>query len=304
MLQDWPRKTREMHNHHMDSTRWNGFAFRDGDVVIATWAKSGTTWTQQIVCQLIHGGREDLSAQDMAPWLELRAAPWPDTLQALEAQAHRRMLKTHLPVEALGIDPSARYIYVGRDARDVVWSMHNHHAAFRPEFLDFLNKGLPGLKGPPLAPADPDVRAYYNAFLDSDDGGGFWPYWSNVQSWWDVRGLPNVILVHFAAMKADPEGQIRRIADFLGIEPDPAAWPRILEHSSFAYMKANAERTAPMIEHVLEGGAQTFINKGENGRWRDVLSASEIKRCDEVAAAQLTPDCAHWLATGELPTES
>ena len=44
-----PRKTRELHNHHFDSTIWNDFAFRSDDIVIGTYGKSGTTWTQQIV---------------------------------------------------------------------------------------------------------------------------------------------------------------------------------------------------------------------------------------------------------------
>ena len=32
--QDLPRKTREMHNHHFDSTIWNDLQFRD-DVVLS-----------------------------------------------------------------------------------------------------------------------------------------------------------------------------------------------------------------------------------------------------------------------------
>jgi aryl sulfotransferase len=45
----WPRKLRELHNHHFDSTIRNDFKFRDDDIIIGTYAKSGTTWVQQIV---------------------------------------------------------------------------------------------------------------------------------------------------------------------------------------------------------------------------------------------------------------
>ena len=32
----WPKKTREFHNHHFDSTIWNAFHFRPDDIIIAT----------------------------------------------------------------------------------------------------------------------------------------------------------------------------------------------------------------------------------------------------------------------------
>ena len=81
----------------MDSTRWDNFPFRDDDIVIGTWAKSGTTWCQQIVTQLIHEGRQGLAAMDLAPWVDMRVLPFEPMLEQLEAQAHRRCLKTHLP---------------------------------------------------------------------------------------------------------------------------------------------------------------------------------------------------------------
>lgn len=99
--QFWPRKTRELHSHHFDSTVWNDFAFRDDDIVIGTNAKSGTTWTQQIVGQLIFSGEPEVNVAEVSPWIDLRVPPKAVKLAAVEAQTHRRFLKTHLPVDAL-----------------------------------------------------------------------------------------------------------------------------------------------------------------------------------------------------------
>src|SRR5262245_5033872 len=135
----WPRKTRELHNHHFDSTVWNGFKFRDDDIVIATYAKSGTTWVQQIVAQLISGGAEDIDVPGMSFWLDLRVPPKAEKLAAVEAQTHRRFIKTHLPVDALVFSPQAKYLYIGRDGRDVVWSLYNHHANANDTYYQWIN---------------------------------------------------------------------------------------------------------------------------------------------------------------------
>ena len=88
----WPRKTRELMNHHMDSTVWNDFVFRDDDVVIVTYAKSGTTWTQQIVAQLIFQGSEETAVHAISPWVDLRVPPAAEKPAMLEAQTHRRIV--------------------------------------------------------------------------------------------------------------------------------------------------------------------------------------------------------------------
>ena len=119
-----PVKTREIHNHHMDSTIWNDFAFRNDDIILGTYAKSGTTWMQQILAQLIFSGAEGLDLGTMSPWMDLRLPPKEVKLPVVEAQAHRRFLKTHLPVDALVFSDKAKYIYVARDGRDVAWSLH------------------------------------------------------------------------------------------------------------------------------------------------------------------------------------
>src|SRR3954462_7860016 len=97
----WPQKTREMHNQHIDSTVWNDFQFREGDIIISTYAKSGTTWMQQNIAQLLFSGDPALATQAMSPWIDFRVPPKEVKLPAVEAQTHRRFVKTHLPVEAL-----------------------------------------------------------------------------------------------------------------------------------------------------------------------------------------------------------
>src|SRR5215510_1069578 len=161
---EWPRKTRELHSHHFDSTIWNDFRFRDDDIVISTYAKSGTTWLQQIVSQLLFGGEMGLEVAEMSPWLDLRVPPKEVKLPLVEAQTHRRILKTHLPVDALVYSPQAKYIYIGRDGRDVMWSMYNHHANGNQAYYDALNN-TPGRVGPPLLPPPADIREYWQEWM-------------------------------------------------------------------------------------------------------------------------------------------
>ncbi len=291
----FPRKSRELHNHHMDSTIWNDFKFRDDDVIVATYAKSGTTWTQQIVGQLVFDGAGDVPLHEISPWLDLRIMP-PDTKEKLAAQKHRRIIKTHLPLDALTFSSQAKYIYIGRDGRDVVWSFYNHHANANQLWYDALNN-TPGRTGPPIEPPDPDIRHYFRRWL-KEDGYPLWSYWENVRSWWQARKTPNILLVHFNDLKADLEAEMRRIADFLECEIQEDQWPFLLEHCSFDYMKTHAANVAPLGGAIFEGGATVFINKGVNGRWRDVLTYDDIADYEQKAREELGDECAAWLARG------
>lgn len=297
MAIEYPQKKREFHNHHFDSTVWNDFQFRDDDIVIATYAKSGTTWTQQIVAQLLFNGKEGLDITEMSPWMDFRIPSKAEKLAAVEAQTHRRFLKTHLPVDALVFSPKAKYLYIARDGRDVVWSLYNHHASFNPMAYEMINN-TPGRVGLPLEPPPSSIRQYFHDWLDKD-GYPFWSMWENVRSWWEIRHLPNVLVLHYAQLKQDLPGQLRRIAEFLEIPVDESQREMILEHCSFKYMKENAPQIVPFVEHFFQGGAKTFINKGTNGRWRDTLTPEENQKYEQIAQEQLGEACAHWLATGE-----
>lgn len=291
----WPKKTREMHNHHMNSTVWDTFKFRDDDIVVATYAKSGTTWTQQIIAQLIFGGAEGVDVHSLSPWVDLRIIP-PEVIAGLEQQTHRRFVKTHLPVDALVFSPKAKYIFIGRDGRDAAWSLFNHHANATDDYFDAFNN-TPGRVGPTLERGSGDVHEFYTNWF-SGNGHPYWPVWENILSWWDIRKLPNIKLIHFNDMKADLARSIRAIAAFLEIPIDEAKFPKIVEHCTFDYMKAHADMVAPRGGIMWNGGARTFINKGTNGRWRDTLSAAEIAAYEAKAVKELGPECARWLAQG------
>ena len=97
--------------------------------------QGGTTWTQQIVGQLIFGGRPDVDvAAAFARWVDLRVPPKGEARGARARTIIRRFIKTHLPVEALVFSPAAKYSYIGRDGRDVVWSFYNHHSSGNEAF--------------------------------------------------------------------------------------------------------------------------------------------------------------------------
>ncbi|HEY1959601.1 MAG TPA: sulfotransferase domain-containing protein [Polyangiaceae bacterium] len=284
----------------IDSTLWNGFEIRDDDVIIAAPPKGGTTWIQQIVGQLLSGGREGYVAGE-SDWLEMVSQH--DSRPELRAQKSRRSLKTHLPVDALAFHGNASYIYVARDIRDMVWSAHNHFSSFTEAKLAAINR--PDLDYPRFAPITVDVRTYYNEFMAGD--GTYFPgnfsIWDQVGSWWHIRHLPNVLFVHYNTLKADLPRQIRRIARHIRTPIDDAMLPRLVEHCHIDYMRkaAGDSEFSRIFERAFTNGVGTFFNKGTNGRWKDMLSAEEIAKADEVAGRQLPAACAHWLRTGEMP---
>ena len=73
-----------------------------------------------------------------------------------------------------------------------------------------------------------------------------------------------------------------------------------MEHCSFNYMKKNAVKAVPLGGAFWDGGAETFINKGVNGRWKDVLSAEESAKYEAIAAEKLDPACEKWIRTGQM----
>ena len=285
------------------TTRWERFLPRDDDIVIATPYKSGTTWMQLIVGSLIFPDRsihDVLSARPLShitPWIDLPHPPLDGVIGALEAQAHRRFVKTHLPLDGLIYFPQLRYIVVHRDPRDVFMSLWNHHASYREGIIDAFS----------VPPAE-DVHAFWRdwttrGWFDWESEG--YPYWSNLrhsQTWWDYRQLPNILFVHFNRLLEDLPGEIVRVASFVDIPIDAEDAVRIAHEVTFSTVREKADTSFRGTDGMFVGGAETFFFKGTNGRWRPVLSDSELELYEAAAERELTAECRAWLESAVYPS--
>src|SRR5262245_44416833 len=124
-----PRAPGDVDRWLADSARWDDFEFRPDDIVISAPAKCGTTWTQMI-CALLVFQTDELPAPltALSPWLDMRVRPMSEVREMLDAQRHRRFIKTHTPLDGVPQAPGVVYLAVGSDPRDVAISLYHHHA--------------------------------------------------------------------------------------------------------------------------------------------------------------------------------
>src|SRR5262249_47720479 len=118
-----------------------------------------------------------------------------------------------------------------------------------------------------------------------------------VRSWWETRTLPNVLIVHYRALRDDLGGHIARIAKFLGFDPALLRMDAIIEHCSFGYMRARPEHMVPLAGQSMSYPT-AFFQKGPSRDFRTELRPEQIARFDRAAIEKLGSDGAQWLETG------
>jgi aryl sulfotransferase len=287
-----------------DSTRWEHVVPRDGDIVIATHVKCGTTWMQRIVSLLIFQSPEPHPVIKISPWVDARFIMPVEVMRKLiEGQHHRRFLKSHLPFDGLPYYDQLRYIHVARDARDACMSYFNHCSAFTPTAYEALDRAAPEMGAFPRCPGDPRVfwrRWFTEGVLpDAQDGFPDLSFFDSEVSYWRRRHTENLLLVHYNDLKADLPGEMRRVAEFLSIETPRDVWPSLVKAATFKVMKQDGKTLLGPANKFFEGGSDRFLFKGSNGRWRDVMSADDLALYEK-AANRLEPGLARWLECGRL----
>jgi aryl sulfotransferase len=274
-----------------DNARWQRFAHRPGDIFVCTPPKCGTTWMQTIVASLLWPDNDGPKpVMTVSPWLDAEFYPLDETLARLEAQTHRRSIKTHTPADGIPWWDDARYIFVARDGRDAFMSMCHHAEVFKDDVRKGLNARALADGVPPMPDWNGDVHGFFETWV------GMGAHLAHVATFWERRKQENLLLVHYNDLKRDLAGEMRRVAAFLGIDVPDAKWPAVVERCTFDAMKRRADEIGTFWN--FEGGAQSFLFKGTNDRWRDVLTTQELAAYEKRAAELLPSDAIAWLEQG------
>lgn len=280
-----------------DSARWLDFTFREGDIVISTRSKSGTTWVQMI-CALLVFGTADLPApvHQLSPWLDWLVEPQEEVFGRLAAQRHRRFVKTHTPLDGIVLDPRATYLVVARHPLDMAVSLyHQGDNIDRARVRELTGAPEPDRTPPPR----PDVHDWLLSWIDrrvspqeSMDSlpGVMW----HLSDAWARRHEPNIQLIHYDDLSHDLDAEMRRIAGVLGVSVDEDTWPELVRAATFDQMRAAARAVAPDPSGVLKDPT-AFFRRGRSGAGRELLDEAELERYRARAAELAPPDLLAWL---------
>jgi aryl sulfotransferase len=296
---------RVLRDYLSSSLVWQDFlaqgGFAVGDIVVADPFKAGTTWTQRILQQILDDGEEPAEGLAVSsPWLDSSWGDHAGMLALLAEQRRsgtRRVMKSHLPADAIPIAPEARYLFVGRNGKDIGISFHNYLHQFTPATMTEINRIHAEWSGDPAPLVIPENKQdFFDRWLETS-GYGCCDLFDVVSSWWKVRREPNVLLVHYRTLKEDLCGQIGRMARFIGIDPQSLRMEKVVEHCLFEYMRSRAEQLAPFGgKHMRQ--SQAFFDKGPRRDFRTELTSRQIQRFDQIARERLGAECAQWLETG------
>jgi aryl sulfotransferase len=295
-----------------DSARWDAFAFRPDDIVISTPAKCGTTWLQMICAlEIFQTTKFDLPLDRLSPWLDVLLRPLDEVLADLEAQTHRRFIKTHTPLDGLPFDDRVMYICASRDPRDVAVSWDSHISNINPDTVLTLREDAVGAVDlDELQAAAPPQGAAHERFWSWIDPAAPGKAISDLEimlhhldTFWQVRDQPNIMLLRYEGLLDDLEGQMRYIAGRLGIAIAETVWPDLVQAATFEDMKGRASQLVPEASHDgFYDDRDQFFRTGSAGQWRQILSDDELPRYAARVAECAPADLAAWIHRPPLPT--
>ena len=281
-------------NAEENNLRWLDFEFRAGDIVISTRSKHGTTWVQMICALLVHG-TPGLPAPlgQLSPWLDRRTESQADIFDRLASQRHRRIIKTHTPLDGVVIDERATYLVVARHPLDAAVSLWHQSGNLDHRRIDELTgeEHRPRSR-PPLGEWLRGWIASNAAPTEALDSlkGVLW----HLTGAWQRRKQPNVVLVHYDDLITDLPGEIHRLGELLDAPVEPDVFGSIVDAASFDAMRAHAPQVAPDPDGVLVDPQAFFRQGGTSEAW-DILGEGDLARYRERVDDLAPADLVDWL---------
>jgi len=250
------------------------------DIFIATQMKCGTTWMQQIVFEILHGGEGDLSDDGyrhmyaLSPWIETSpTSSVPMERAPLVGPKKNRIIKTHMPAQLIPDNDGAKYIYVTR-----------HPVSCFASCVDFIN-----LLGGPMIP---DRKHLLDWYCSEDMWWMSWP--DHVESWWKrSQQHDNVLFVHYEELKQDLPGMITKIAEFLNTPLSDDEHKKVVHKAGFEYMKEH--------EYYFEMFAPNVFSVSNDIRFMQSGALNRHEDTDAIERERINEFCRERLANASYP---
>ncbi|XP_076813618.1 sulfotransferase 1C3-like [Clavelina lepadiformis] len=209
------------------------------DVLIASYPKTGTTWLTQIVKKVIY--MNDTAQMAVAnavtqlhSYLENASEITFEVMQKLPWK--RLIWETHYPAPIVNMDrvkkTSCKVIYIVRNPKDQLVSWFHMSQRIPTHRMAPINSYYPA-----------DWVSFFDFFINGKQPNyarkNEW-YPDHILSWYAYRNEKNVLFVMYEDLKEDPAKEIRKIANFLGVERSYEEIEKIVEATSFQTMKEEA----------------------------------------------------------------
>ncbi len=232
-------------------------AVRADDTFLISYPRSGNTWTRFLIANLSH------------PQQPVTFANIERLIPDAEAQSSRymrgipspRMVKSHSY-----FDPRyPKVIYIVRDPRDVALSYYDFSRKYRQ-----IEDSYP-------------LERYIDDFTTGHLLSAGWGTWGeNVASWIYARGArPGFLLLRYEDLKARPEQELRRIAEFLSIAASPELIRTAIERSSADRMREMEKTEGKNWVTTKDKRSDIpFIRTASVGGWKSNLPAESAAKIE------------------------
>ncbi len=234
-----------------------GFGERDSDIYIASFPRSGTTLLQVISYHLTHeGGMDYRHLDDVSPWLRnlsVKKLPLPQITGP-------RIIKTHDPYTLIPPDKKGKFIFIVRDAADVVVSNYYNWKNYND--------------------ADLQLDEVFDKLIDSDSATAYFHF---NRAWLENKKKLPVLYLRYEDVIGNKREAINNIATFLNVMVSDTQLNDLLRLSSFDNMKLNERKFGEEPDEKLADRVYNqFIRYGKAGEGKLELSEEQVIRCNRI----------------------